>query len=319
MLIGQCRGDSLPAQALAALGEKYLYLMVNCKEGGAPMNKITFVFIALITMIGLVSCTSDPISSTQTTLEQPEVTNTPFPTVEATPTPEPTKTPKPEPSATPAPTLSPTEAPPTPELKPSPWEPERPEVTCEPTEERTCVVLYVFADQYDDEHVVKMGPSFERAGYSTYLASNTLEQIRGYHECYDFTPANPDMLLEQVDVSQYDAILFIGTDGWNTDLHSDPAAHRIAQEAFEQGKVVVATGDGPVILARAGLLDGKTVNVKKDVPMHGISDEWFNIITRHGAIYTDQSPVRDGLLVTADFGTIKVAWAIIEVLEEQFQ
>jgi protease I len=174
-------------------------------------------------------------------------------------------------------------------------------------------------DQYDDEHVLKISPSLERAGYTSFLASNTVEEIRGFHECYDFTPAYPDMLLEEVDVSQYDAILFVGSDGSTTDLHDDPAAHRIAQEAFEQGKVVAAIGDGPVILARAGLLKGKTVNVKKDVAMHGIEDQWFKAIERLGAIYTERSPVRDGLLITADFASLKVAWAIMEVIEEQFQ
>jgi protease I len=179
--------------------------------------------------------------------------------------------------------------------------------------------LYIFTDEYDDEHIIRIGPSLERAGYSTFLASDTLEEIRGFHECYDFTPAYPDMLLEDVVVADYDAIVFIGSDGWSTSLHSDPAAHRIAREAFEQGKVVAAIGDGPVILAQAGLLQGKTVTVKKDVYMHGIADQWFKAILREGANYTDRSPVRDGLLITADLVSLKVAWAIIEVLEEQYQ
>lgn len=283
------------------------------------MNRIALLIIAHLAAIGMVACTSSSLPATAPVTEPPAATSTLLPTEGADPTPEPSKTPTPEPSATFTHTPTMTPVPATQEPKLTPWEPEHSETLCEPSAERTCAILYVFADQYDDEHVVKMGPTLERAGYTTYLASNTMEQIRGYHECYDFTPADPDMLLEQVDVSNYDAILFLGTDGWNTDLHNDPAAHRIAQDAFEQGKLVVATGDGPVILARAGLLDGKMVNVKKDVPMHGIGDEWSRIVERHGAIYTANSPARDGLLVTADFGTIKTAWAIIEVLEQQFQ
>jgi putative intracellular protease/amidase len=127
------------------------------------------------------------------------------------------------------------------------------------------------------------------------------------------------MPLEGGEVADYDVILFAGSDGWTTTHHGDPATHRIAREALEQGKVVVTTKDEPIILGRAGLLEGKTVNVKKDVPKHWDGDDRFNIIMRHGAIYTDRSPARDGLLITGDFGTLKVAWAIIEVIEEQFQ
>lgn len=280
------------------------------------MNRILFTFISFFALCGLVACATPPVVVTEPVIEQPTLIPTLLPTVEATPTPE---LPTPEPIPTPEPTVMPTQVSPTVEPEPTSWKPASPGAPCEPSDTRTCNILYIFTDQYDDEHVIKVGPSLKRAGYTTYLASDTLEEIRGFHECYDFTPATPDMLLEDVVVADYDAILFLGSDGWSTALHSDPAAHRIAREAFEQWKVVVAIGDGPVILARAGLLAEKTVTVKKDVYMHGIADQWYKAILREGAIYTDRSPVRDGLLITADLASIRVAWAIIEVLEEQFQ
>jgi protease I len=150
------------------------------------------------------------------------------------------------------------------------------------------------------------------------VASNTLEEVRGFHECYDFTPANPDLLLDDVDVADYDAILFTGSDGNSVELHSDPAAHRVAQDAAAQGKVLAAAGDGPVILAKAGVLEGKTVTVMSNVNWYGITDQWVNAIERRGAIYTGRSPVRDGLLVTADFiKSPNFTWGIIEAIEEQ--
>jgi protease I len=186
-----------------------------------------------------------------------------------------------------------------------------------PSDTSTCGILYILTDEYDDEHVLKTQPHFERAGYTTFVASNTLEVARGFHECYDFTPAYPDMLLEDVDVSDYDAIVFVGSDANTTDLHTDPDAHRVAADAMEAEIVVAGVGDGPVVLAKAGLLEGKLVNVMNDVHMYGVADQWFNAITRHGAIYTKTSPVRDGTLITADFATIDLVWGIIEIMQEK--
>ena len=149
------------------------------------------------------------------------------------------------------------------------------------------------------------------------MASNTLEEINGFHECYDFTPAYPDLLLGDVDVANYDIILFAGDDHNSTELHNAPEAHRIARDAMEQGKVVAAAGDGPVILAKAGVLEGKMVTVLRDATFFGVADQWVNAIERHGAIFTDRSLVRDGQLVTADFVASNFVWGIIETMGEQ--
>ena len=214
-------------------------------------------------------------------------------------------------------TTTPTPVPPTSEPEPTFWEPKHPGKPCEPANTRTCTVLYILADQYDDEHVLKTSHHFEMAGYTTIVASNTLEEINGFHECYDFTPAYPDLLLEDVDVADYDAILFAGSDGIFTKLHGDLEAHRIAQDAVDQGKVIAAAGDGPVILARAGVLEGKNVSVLNKSTLYGITDQWINAIERRGAIYNGHPLVRDDLLVTADFATGDFARGIIEVMEDQ--
>ena len=214
-------------------------------------------------------------------------------------------------------TTTPTPVPPTSEPEPTFWEPKHPGKPCEPSNTRTCTVLYILADQYDDEHVLKTSHHFEMAGYTTFVASNTLEEINGFHECYDFTPAYPDLLLEDVDVADYDAILFAGSDGIFTKLYGDLEAHRIAQDAVEQGKVIAAAGDGPVILARAGVLEGKTISVLNKSTLYGITDQWINAVERRGAIYNGHPLVRDDLLVTADFATGDFARGIIEVMEDQ--
>ena len=258
-------------------------------------------------------------SPTEKRAPPPTATDEPAPT----PQPEPTATPKraepPEPTPTPQPEPAPAEAP-APTVEPpqaAGWNPQPSGEPCAVSETRTCKILYVLVDKYDDEHVIKTQPTFERYGYTTAVASNTLEEVRGFHECYDFTPAYPELLLEEVQVADYDAVLFCGGDGVSIDLHEDPAAHRIAREAMEREMVVAAAGDGPVILAKAGLFEGRRVTVLHNVLMHGIMDQWLKAIERKGAIYVDGSPVRDDRLVTAALVTSKFAQGIIEVLQEQ--
>lgn len=277
------------------------------------MKKIVFTFTSLVVLLALVACAPSTTPAPEPTREEPTATS-PAPT--ATPTEEPTSTPEPPPPPTAASTAIPT---PTSTPKPTPWEPQRSDVFCEPSDTRTCSVLYILADQYDDEHIIKTRSHFERMGYTAFLASNTLEEIHGFHECYGFTPAYPDLLLENVDVVDYDIILFTGGDSNTTVLHNDPQVHRIAREAMERGKVIAAAGDGPVILAKAGVLEGRTVTVLNNVTWVGIADQWIQAVERHGAIFTDHSPVRDGLLITADFATPDFLWGIIEVMEEQSQ
>lgn len=50
--------------------------------------------------------------------------------------------------------------------------------------------------------------------------------------------------------------------------------------------------------------------------MNGVWDHWYNANVKYGAIYSEISPVRDGLIVTADVASKKFAWAVLEVLEE---
>jgi putative intracellular protease/amidase len=269
------------------------------------MNKHLYVFILIVMLLLLVSCSEEtpPLPALPTEQPTQDVT-TPLPVYSLTPTEEATNTPTSEPS----PTANP---------EPTTWQPQITDEICEISDTRTCAVLYVLADEYDDEHLIKTRPYFERIGYTTHVTSNTLDVIRGFHECYNFTPAYPELLLDDVEVTHYDVIIFGGSDHWSTVLHENTAAHRIAQDAMAKGIVLAALGDGPVILAKAGVLEGKYVSVMKDVHMYGVTDQWSLAIERHGAIYTKASPVRDGLLITADFASREFSWGILEVLREQ--
>ena len=96
---------------------------------------------------------------------------------------------------TPAPTAGTTLIP-----EPTPWEPQAPSRPCEPSETRACNVLYLLADEYDDEHVLRTEPYFEEAGYRTVWPPIHWRSSTGFHECYGFTPAAPNLLMDDVEL-----------------------------------------------------------------------------------------------------------------------
>ncbi|MBU0686308.1 MAG: DJ-1/PfpI family protein [Candidatus Margulisbacteria bacterium] len=99
-----------------------------------------------------------------------------------------------------------------------------------------------------------------------------------------------DITLDQVKVSDYDVIIFIGGPGADEYFNS-PRAHSIAKETVSSGKILAAICIAPTILANAGVLKGK----KATVFPTGSQD-----LTRGGANYTGTHVEIDGKIITAD-------------------
>ncbi len=93
-----------------------------------------------------------------------------------------------------------------------------------------------------------------------------------------------------VNVSKFDAIIFIGGSG-STVFYNNQRALEIAREAYESGKVVAAICLAPGILARAGILKGKRATI-----WSGARD----VLENAGAIYTGRDVEVDGNIVTAN-------------------
>lgn len=100
----------------------------------------------------------------------------------------------------------------------------------------------------------------------------------------------PDTTLEDVDVSRFDALVFVGGSGAKI-YFDDPTAHRLAREAYENGRVVAAICIAPSTLANAGLLGGKKATC--------FPSESQNLREK-GAVYTGKPVEQDGRIVTAD-------------------
>ncbi len=99
-----------------------------------------------------------------------------------------------------------------------------------------------------------------------------------------------DVLLKNVKVDEFDAILFVGGPGVY-DYFEDPTALGLAKKFYKAGKIVSAICAAPSILANAGLLKG--------VKATSFPSQAANLKAK-GAHFTGHAVVQDGRIITAD-------------------
>lgn len=145
-------------------------------------------------------------------------------------------------------------------------------------------VLIIASENFRDEELFETRAQLEKANIETVIASTTRARIRGM--LGDNVEAT--VLLEKLDVDDYDALIFVGGSGVKEYFY-DPIAIDIAHQAVEKGKILAAIGLAPTVLANAGVLDGVTATC--------FSSERGKL-RRNGARYTGAAVERDGLIIT---------------------
>lgn len=123
--------------------------------------------------------------------------------------------------------------------------------------------------------------------------------------------AKVDILLEDLKVEDYGAVLFIGGPGAFKYI-DDETCHQIVRKVVENNKVLGAICIAPAILAKSGVLEGKKTTVWSSV----MDKSAVKIIKEAGAIYQDSPVIIDGKIITASgpLAAKKFAEAIIETL-----
>ncbi len=250
----------------------------------------------------------------------PVATSTPAAEPSALPTATllpPTATATPEPTPTSPPTQTPTATP-----EPTPWRPQLASEPCVPSSTRTCRVVFVLPAQYYAESGRSYPDQFREAGYAVTIASNAPEVVE---VCANTVGADQpaknipvDVPLTDVQVADYDAVLFIGGLGCQ-DQWEDDEAHHIAQETVAQGKVLGAAGCAPTILAYAGVLQGKTAVVCTSKPPVKHGKDYCEVLQSQGALCSSAEIARDGLIVTARQKSRYFVAGVIEVLRETLE
>ncbi|MFB0538172.1 MAG: DJ-1/PfpI family protein, partial [Anaerolineae bacterium] len=127
-----------------------------------------------------------------------------------------------------APPSVPTEAPP-------PTDTPQPEPTQPPAPAAMRVAFIIAHEGFRDDEYTEPRAVLEDRGVQVTVASSSLETAMGMMGA----TVQPDVLVSDIVVSDYGAIVFIGGPG-AAEYWDDPTAHRIAQEAVAQGKVLAA-------------------------------------------------------------------------------
>ena len=109
---------------------------------------------------------------------------------------------------------------------------------------------------------------------------------------------NVEHTLSELNVSNYNAIVFIGGPGTPL-VRNDSNSGKIAKDTIAAGKVLGAICWSPTILAKAGVLKGKnaTVWAGPDTELGMLTQEYLQ---EQGARYTGQDVTVDGNIITAN-------------------
>lgn len=146
-------------------------------------------------------------------------------------------------------------------------------------------VLIVAGENFRDEELFETKRVLEAASVKTTIASTRAGIIKGMLG----NIAEASILVDELKVGDYDAIIFIGGTG-AVEYFANPVALNIAREAAYKGKVLAAICIAPTILANAGVLTGIRATSY-------ISEQ--ERLQLAGAQYTGTPVERDRFIITA--------------------
>jgi protease I len=146
------------------------------------------------------------------------------------------------------------------------------------------VLMVIAKENFRDEELFVPKKMFEENGIKVTVASTVTSTVTGMLK----GKIKPDVLLNDVEVEDYDAVVFVGGVGAQM-YYDDETAHNIARDAAEQDKVLSAICIAPNILAKAGVLKDKNATC------------WDSAILKEmGAKHQRENVVTDGKIITAN-------------------
>ena len=148
------------------------------------------------------------------------------------------------------------------------------------------VAMVIAHQRFRDEEYLRPKEILEEEGASVTTISSKKDIAIGMLGA----KVKPDLILNDLKVKEYDALIFVGGGGAE-EYWTNQKAHSLAIEAVQRKKVLGAICIAPVILANAGLLYGKKATVYESE---------VDKIKGRGAIYNGLPVERDGNIITAN-------------------
>lgn len=153
--------------------------------------------------------------------------------------------------------------------------------------EQKKILMVIAQENFRDEEFLGPKKVFEDSGAKVTVASNTTKKAKGVLG----KKVSPDISISDVNIDDYDAISITGGGGAKEYLWDNKELQEIVRKANEQGKIIGAICIAPVVLANAGLLEGKMSTVFKN-------EETVKILKDNAAKYRDKDVMVDGNIIT---------------------
>jgi len=149
------------------------------------------------------------------------------------------------------------------------------------------ILLVIAQEQFRDEECFVPKQLFEAAGVDVTVAAEFTETAKGMLG----GTIKPDIMISGASMDDYDALVISGGGGSKTYLWGNKDLQQLVMDAYASGKVVSALCISPVVLARAGILEGKKSTVFK-------SPETLRELKEHGALHEDREVIVSGNVIT---------------------
>jgi len=170
-------------------------------------------------------------------------------------------------------------------------------------------VVVAYRDFRDEEYFIPFN-ILKNAGADVVTVSTS----KGTAVGADGGEAKIDMLIDDIDVKDFDAIVFVGGPGCLKYLDNEKS-YKLIRESVSNNMLLASICISPVILAKAGVLEGKKATVWSNM----MDKSGVKILKDYGALYYNQPVVVDGKIITANGpGAAKeFAQTIINLLTSQ--
>jgi len=149
------------------------------------------------------------------------------------------------------------------------------------------ILMIIAPEDFRDEELLVPKRLFLELRNEVTIASKNVKRARGMLGA----KTNVDLDISNVDVSRYNALVFVGGVGIDRfKLYEDVDILNMAKAAAYRGKIVAAICLASKILANAGLLSGRKASCYESA---------IEYIKSKGANYVGEKVVADGKIITA--------------------
>lgn len=151
------------------------------------------------------------------------------------------------------------------------------------------ILIAVAPEKFRDEELAVPLAAFKKAGRAFDIASTQCGSCTGMLG----GKTTATLTFDEVDPGTYGCLVIIGGSGSQTHLWNNGRLVHLAGNFHETGKVVAAICLAPVVLARAGILNGKKATCF-------VSPDSVREMKAGGAVLVSKPVVVDGTVITAN-------------------